>query len=71
MEIIIINQGLEHNGIIPLTIIIGDQIFFFSYNSETDRIAYNCFVDDKDLRIKLEKIIREYLTTGKNVLYYD
>lgn len=67
---IMINPGLENEAVLPMTITLDNQIFFVSYNKDRDMITFNCFVDEQETRIFIEKIVRDYLTNGIRVLYY-
>jgi len=65
MEFININPGIKHGMKQPFTITVGGRIFFLTHNEANDAIEWNMFIDDvaeRDLKLKIEKILINYLT---------
>ena len=57
-----INPGIKIGLKQPYTIMHEGRIFFCSHDQGTNEISWNMFMDDPELKEKLEKILKSYLT---------
>ncbi len=64
MDLININPGLKRGLIQPFTITMGQRIFFLSYDEQSNRILWNMFIEDAEIKKKIEDSLRNYLTNG-------
>jgi hypothetical protein len=62
MNLVNINPGLRSGMRQPFTIMTDGQIFFLTHNESSGQIEWNMFMDDPDTKLKIEKILRDYLT---------
>jgi len=62
MDNVNINPGIKRGMKQPFTIMTGGRIYFLSHDESTDAIVWNMFMDDSDLKINIEKMLRSYLT---------
>jgi hypothetical protein len=69
MDFVNINPGIKRGLIQPYTITKSGRIFFLSHDERSGAIIWNMFIDDDGLKQEIEKIFKNYLTNGNNVLY--
>ena len=62
MDFVNINAGLKTGLRQTFTITMTNKIFFLTYDNGTDVIIWNMFVDDAEMKEKIEKILKNYLT---------
>jgi len=57
-----INPGIKSGMRQPYTIMLGDRIFFLTHDEQSGDISWNMFMEDPDLKKKIEKTLKSYLT---------
>jgi len=57
-----INPGLKTGWKQAFTITAFGRLFFLTHCEFSDKIEWNMFMDDQDLKADVEKILKNYLT---------
>jgi hypothetical protein len=64
MELANINPGIKRGSQQPYTIMVNHRIYFLTYDTRTDEISWNMFMDSAETAKNIENILRNYLTNG-------
>ncbi len=62
MDFVNINPGLKTGMRQAFTITMESQIFFLTHDASNGTIIWNMFMDDSEMRQKVEEILKSYLT---------